>query len=172
MPQQIESLINPMAMKSLMYYASRSPWGGIAEIGVYKGGSAWHLAHLGRPLFLYDTFEGMPVSGEHDTHQLGHFSDCSAEAVQKLIPEAYVIKGTFPDSIVDMPPLGFVHADADQYETTKAILEQMPPRMMRGGMILFDDYGVSDCKGCTQAVHESRFPFLVIPETGKALIIV
>ncbi len=71
-----------------------------------------------------------------------------------------------------MPPVGFVQADADQYETTKAILEHMPQRMLRGGMILFDDYLVADCQGCTQAVDESGRSVLIIKDTGKGLIII
>lgn len=167
------SALSSMALDSLMYYASRAPAGAIAEIGVYRGGSAFHLAKLGRPLYLYDTFEGIPYQGPLDTgNPVGKFADTSAEAVQKLIPSATVIKGLFPDSLVAMPPLGFVHADADQYESTKAILERMPPLMVRGGFILFDDFGVDDCAGCTQAIYESPFRVLVIAETGKALIIV
>ena len=140
--------------------------------GSTKGGSAWHLAKLGRPLFLYDTFEGMPFSSGKDTHQLGHFSDCSAEEVQRRIPSATVIKGRFPDSLIEMPPIGFVHADADQYESTKAILEVLPPLMLPGGFLLFDDFMVPDCEGCTQALVESQHRILFIAETGKALIII
>lgn len=114
----------------------------------------------------------MPTSTGEDVHQLGHFSDCSAEAVQAAIPSAHVIKGMFPQSIVQMPPVAFVHADADQYESTKAILEVMPPLMVRGGMILFDDYMVEDCPGCTKALNESQYRILFITETGKALVIV
>jgi O-methyltransferase len=166
------SLVHPAAIDSLMYYASRAPYGAIVEIGVYKGGTAWHLDKLHRPLYLYDSFEGMPTSTENDVHQIGVFADCSAEAVQAAIPSAHVIKGMFPDSLVPMPPVGFVHADADQYESTKAILEVMPPLMVRGGFILFDDYMVDDCPGCTRALLESPYRILVIAETGKALVIV
>lgn len=168
-----ESVLSMEALSSLMYYASRAPAGAIAEIGVYKGGSAYHLAKLGRPLFLYDTFEGIPYQGPLDTgNPVGKFADTSADAVQALIPTATIIKGLFPDSLIDMPPLGFVHADADQYESTKAILERMPPLMVRGGFILFDDFGVDDCQGCTQALLESPHRILAITETGKALIII
>ena len=170
--QQPPSLVNPNAIDSLVYYASRAPEGAIVEIGVYRGGTAWHLEKLGRPLFLYDTFGGMPVSSGRDTHQIGKFGDCSAEAVQQAIPRATLIKGMFPQSLIDMPPIGFVHADVDQYECTKAILDLMPSRMVRGGFILFDDYMVSDCQGCTDALHESKYRILIIGETGKALVIV
>lgn len=167
------SMLAPAAMDSLMYYASRAPAGAIVEIGVYKGGSASQLAKLGRPLYLYDTFEGIPYQGKWDTgNPVGKFADTSAEAVQAMIPSATVVKGLFPQSLIAMPSVGFVHADADQYESTKAILEVMPPLMVRGGFILLDDFGVEDCQGCTEAVYESQFRVLVMTETGKALIIV
>ena len=172
MNQSPPSLVHPKSIESLTYYASRAPQGAIVEIGVYRGGTAWHLEKLGRELFLYDTFEGMPVSSGNDTHQLGHFSDCSMEEVQRAIPRATLVKGMFPSSLIDMPPVAFVHADCDQYESTKSILEIMPRFMVRGGMILLDDFMVPDCKGCTDAVMESPHRVLVISETGKALIII
>lgn len=167
------TVMSPDAIGSLMYYASRAPEGAIVEVGVYRGGSAWHLAKLGRPLYLYDTFEGIPYQDALDTgNPVGKFADTSAEAVQRLIPTAHVVKGMFPASLVDMPPVGFVHADADQYESTRAILTHLPRRMVRGGFILFDDFGVDDCPGCTQAVMESPYRLLILGESGKALVIV
>lgn len=167
------SVMAPDAIGSLMYYASRAPAGAIVEIGVYRGGSAWHLAKLGRPLYLYDTFEGIPYQGALDHgNPVGKFADTSAEAVQALIPSATVIKGLFPASLVPMPPVAFVHADADQYESIKAIIEHMPARMVKGGMILFDDFGVEDCPGATRAVMESPYRVLILGESGKALIMV
>lgn len=170
--RRADSAIPPAYLESLMYYAQRAPEGAFVEIGVYKGGSALLLSTLGREMFLYDTFEGIPFQGDLDGNEVGKFGDTSYEAVKALFPNATVVKGLFPDSIVEMPPVAFVHADADQYESTKAILEVMPPLMVKGGMILFDDFGVSDCEGCTQAVMESGRRVLVIAESGKALVIV
>lgn len=167
-----ESAIPHPFLESLMYYASRAPAGAFVEIGVYRGGSALLLSTLGRDMFLYDTFEGIPFQGNLDGNEVGKFGDTSYEAVKALLPKATVVKGLFPDSIVAMPPVAFVHADADQYESTKSILAVMPPLMVRGGMILFDDFGVPDCEGCTRAVMESSRRVLVIGESGKALVIV
>lgn len=166
-------MLSMEAIQSLCYFADRAPDGAIVEVGVYQGGSAYFLSRLNRPLFLYDTFNGIPYQGAMDTgNPVGKFADTSAEAVQALIPSATVIKGLFPDSLIEMPPIGFVHADADQYESTRAIIEKMPPLMVKGGFILFDDFGVPDCEGCTQAVIESGRRFLVIAETRKALMII
>ncbi|MFA5387498.1 MAG: TylF/MycF/NovP-related O-methyltransferase [Candidatus Paceibacterota bacterium] len=172
--REAESAIPAAAIQSLIYYASRAPAGATVEIGVWKGGSALVLAETRPgPLYLYDTFEGIPYQGELDSgNPVGKFADTSAEAVQALIPRAHVIKGLFPDSLVKMAPVGFVHADADQYESTKAILLTMPHLMVKGGFILFDDFGVPDCQGCTAAVEEFAGRFLVLADTGKALVIV
>jgi O-methyltransferase len=166
------SLLSQHSLDSLLYYASRSPAGAIVEIGVYRGGSAAKLATFLRPLFLYDTFEGMPFAGPLDGNKVGAFSDTSVELVRKAVPTATIVKGLFPQSLIDMPPVSFVHADGDQYQTTKDILTHMPSRMVRGGFILFDDFLDPGCEGCTQAVKESPYRVLVIAETGKALVIV
>jgi hypothetical protein len=144
----------------------------LVEVGVYRGGSAFCLAQLGRPLFLYDTFEGLPYQGPQDGNPAGRFADTSVEEVQALVPDATIVKGLFPDSLVPMPPVSFVHCDVDQYQSTRDVLERLPPLMVPGGIILVDDYGVADCEGATQAVQESGLPFLISARTGKALIII
>lgn len=174
-----QSCLAREAIDSLLYYASRAPLGAIVEVGVYRGGSAWHLAQLarqqGRQLYLFDTFEGMPEAGPLDVaNPVGKFADTSAEAVQALIPDARLVKGVFPQSLQDvrLPLVGFVHADADNYAVTKAILAEMPRRMVKGGIIVFDDFMVEGCEGCTRAITESPYRVLVATETGKALVIV
>ena len=165
------SLIAQWALNELVETAHQAPEGAIVEIGVYQGGSAYELAKLGRPLYLYDTFEGLPYAGPLDGNKKGKFSETSAEAVQKIIPQAHVIKGLFPDSLVPMPPVAFVHADADQYESTKAICEVMPPLMVDGGIIWFDDYGVLNCQGCTKAVDE-HFTDIIRLRSTRAYVVI
>lgn len=168
----LHSMLSLESLQSLVYYAQCSPPGGsIVEVGVYRGGSAYFLAQLERPLYLYDTFEGIPFQGPLDGNHVGKFSDTSAEAVQALIPHATVIKGLFPQTCVDMGPISFVHVDCDQYESVKACINVLGPRMVHGGMMLFDDFGVADCEGATRAVQESGRPYSVIAHTGKALMI-
>lgn len=168
----IETMLGLEAIQDLSYYASRTPPGAFVEIGVYRGGSAYCLSQLGRQLFLYDTFEGLPYQGLQDGNPTGRFADTSVDEVHALIPSAIIIKGLFPDSLIPMPPIAFCHCDVDQYQSTRAVLETIPPMMVNGGIILVDDFGVDDCDGATQAVIESRFPYLISARTGKAVIII
>ena len=170
--RQAESVVPQISLESMLYYAERSPPGAIVEVGVYRGGSALMLSTLKRELYLYDTFEGIPYQGEFDhANPVGKFSNTSFDMARALLPDAHIIKGLFPDSLVPMPPVSFVHADADQYESTKAILQVLPPLMVKGGMLLFDDFFHPGTEGCTRAVVESPYRVLMLTESCKALII-
>lgn len=152
-----QSAISDDSLAELCALAVSSPAGAFVEVGVWKGGSAWHLARLaaeqGRALYLYDTFSGMPFSHPGDSHQVGDFGDTSIEEVRAAVPDAICVPGVFPFSLVDMGPVAFVHADCDQFASVAAVCEHMPPRMADGGILYFDDYGCLDA--ATNAVHRA-----------------
>lgn len=47
-----------------------------------------------------------------------------------------------------------VHFDCDLYSPTKAALEAFWPKLSRGGVFMFDEYGIHNWPGETQAVDE------------------
>ena len=165
------TLIGEDKCASLCRIAKECPDGCFVEVGVYQGGSAWHLARLaeeqGRAIYLYDTFTGIPFKSEVDVHQVGDFADCSYEAVCEAVPYATVVRGVFPDSMVPMPPLSFAHLDCDQYESVKRSLKVLAPLMVDGGAIVLDD--VWCLEGATQAMMESGLPYGVT-DVGKAIV--
>lgn len=157
----LPTLISPGAIADLRSLAAAAPLGGcFVEVGVYQGGSAWHLADVaraqGRALYLYDTFTGIPMKGELDLHEVGEFGDTDLERIRAAIPEAVIVPGIFPDSIVAMPPVAFAHIDCDQYESITRAIEALRPLMMPGGTMLFDDYG--SLEGATRAVKDQFGP--------------
>ena len=134
-----------------------TPPGAFVEVGVYRGGTAWHLAQLAeqqkRTIFLYDTFTGIPYRTEGlDSHHVGDFGDTSYERVCADIPYATVVKGVFPQSARAMQYIAFVHLDVDQYQSYKDAIKHLRPLMAPGGVIWFDDVGC--LPGATQAVEE------------------
>ena len=83
----------PLEAKYVLYClaleATRRCDGEIAECGVYKGGTAKILAELapGRPIHLFDTFEGMPETDPlRDLHSAGDFADTSIGSVRSTWP--------------------------------------------------------------------------------------
>jgi O-methyltransferase len=162
-------------MAELLELARSAPAGNFAEFGVYKGGAAQHLATIARErgcrLYLFDTFTGIPYAGPHDSHAAGDFGDASLEAVRELIPDATIVPGIFPHSLLEHgspspASLAFVHVDADQYESLTAAAFVFPHLMVPGGLMLFDDYGY--IPGATKAVHDWGQP-IEITRAGKAL---
>jgi len=150
------SLIAPHHLEAMIAKAKATPAGCFLEVGVYQGGSAVLLTQAGlaqlRPVYLYDTFQGIPYRGKLDSHQVGDFADTSLERVRSLCPGARVIPGIFPQSAIPMEPIAFAHLDCDQYQSYRESLAYLAPRMVPGGIIWCDD---ADClPGAAEAVRE------------------
>jgi hypothetical protein len=134
--------------------------GAIAEVGVFRGGSAKLICEAkgNKPLHLFDTFEGLPESSQEDrgVHRKHQYA-CSVEEVQEYLKDyenVHYHKGLFPDSAKDVPPQQycFAHFDVDLYEGTKACLEYFYPKTIPGGIMISHDYGL--LAGVEQAFHE------------------
>jgi hypothetical protein len=153
-----ESLIGLHALQAMAGKALSMPPGCFVEVGVYRGGSARHLATIAlvqdRRLFLYDTFEGLPYKADIDQEPVGRFADTSVEEVRRLIPDSHVqiVKGVFPASAVPMPAVAFVHLDCDQYQAITESVRYLWPMMVEGGVIWFDDPFALD--GATLALND------------------
>jgi hypothetical protein len=134
--------------------------GEMAEVGVFQGASSRLLCEAkGRKtLHLFDTFEGLPKSSEHDRNVHGEKQyACSLASVQEYLAKqsnVFYHKGMFPDSAADVPEtaFAFVHCDVDLYESTLACLRYFYPRMTKGGVILSHDYSI--LAGVKQAFAE------------------
>jgi O-methyltransferase len=136
--------------------------GDIAEVGVYKGGTARVLSQ-GCPkkaVHLFDTFSGMPVvTPEIDTHKQGDFSDTSLESVKDFLKDCPNVRfhpGFFPGTAngLEKDRFCFVNIDVDIYASTKDCLEFFYPRMVPGGIMAFDDYKWKHCAGVKKAIDE------------------
>ncbi|HNX17798.1 MAG TPA: TylF/MycF/NovP-related O-methyltransferase [Methanoregula sp.] len=123
--------------------------GDIAEVGVYKGGSAKIIcsAKGDRSLHLFDTFAGLPKVDEVDQvwpFYEGKFA-ASYENVKAYLAQeknVFLYKGLFPDTSDPIKDKHFslVNLDVDTYESTKKCLEFFYPRMNPGGVIISHDY--------------------------------
>lgn len=134
------------------------------------------IAHgRGQELWLFDTFEGMPQADDIDYHRIGEFADCSAEAVQALVPRAKIFQGVFPETWTALSrPLekhiAFVHVDCDQYKSISDCINVLGPLMVKGGIMWFDDYGYPHLPGAQRAVDE-HLPDRQTSPSGRAYYI-
>jgi O-methyltransferase len=152
-----DSLVGQDYVRRTLELAETTPDGVFVEVGVYKGGMAYHLAKLARSrnvaLHLFDTFTGIPIADPDDNHRVGDFGDTSAEQVRALIPDAVFHVGVFPGTMpIQFQPVAFVHCDCDQYESVRSVIQVFWPIMVPGGVMVFDDM---DTRGGRKAIKEA-----------------
>lgn len=136
--------------------------GEIWECGVFRGDTAlWIRGYVGaeRVLRLFDTFAGMPVSGEHDKHPIGVMNDTSEALVRGRFEgdaNTHFHVGVIPATFAGLEDsrISIINIDVDQYQSVKDCLEFAYPRMIQGGWVILDDYGCGDCPGAKKAVDE------------------
>ena len=154
----LKSVVIQQVIEDLVNTACIALPGAFVEVGVYKGGTAWHLTKVAekqeRNIYLFDTFEGMPYSDEDkgDFHIARDFEDTSYEEVKETLSYAQVVKGIFPGSAVPMENIAFAHIDCDQYQSITESVNYLLPLMVDGGIIWFDD--APDLKGALNAVND------------------
>lgn len=153
------SLLAPETLEALLGRARATPPGCFVEVGVWQGGSAWHLEQLAREqwraFYAYDTFQGMPHAIEGlDSHKVGDFNGVTYQEIRTLLRyhQSYVIMGTFPKCARPMGPIAFVHLDCDQYQSYAEALAYLDPLMVPGGVIWCDD--VPCLAGAKKALDE------------------
>ena len=148
--------------------------GAIVECGTWRGGMIAGMAEvLGncRSYYLCDSFRGLPparqIDGEaarawQDNPQaFSHHNNCTASiqearAAMEMSPsrDYTLVEGWFEDTLPRFPnvPIALLRMDADWYESTKCILDNLVKRLVPGGLIVIDDYYTWE--GCTVAVNE------------------
>ncbi len=131
-----------------------------------------------RELFLFDTFDGMSVPDENDISLVGERASelseqhtkseadlfwCYAplDAVKQAIlstgyPKERIrfVKGRVEETLPREAPekIALLRLDTDWYESTRHELETLYPRLVRGGVLILDDYG--HWQGARKAVDE------------------
>ena len=126
--------------------------GDIAEVGVYKGGSAKLICEAkgNKNLHLFDTFEGLPDLCPMDDSKQFHLGEYSAsiESVKYYLreyPHVSIYKGIFPKTAksIKNKKFSFVHLDLDLYEATLNSIKYFYPIMNKGGIIISHDYTIA-----------------------------
>lgn len=181
------TLVSP-ARAWMLYSLARqllSVPGNFYEAGVFRGGTALLLRKIleknpaGKQLRLFDTFDGMPeTNAQKDIHRAGDFSGTSLAGVQLLVGTPDFITyhpGIIPASFtgLEADTIAFAHIDLDIYQGILDSCAFIYPRLSRGGVIVFDDYGFMSCPGAREAVDQffadkPEVP-LVLP-TGQAIV--
>lgn len=162
--------------------------GNYAEFGVYRAGCAFMIFATGafgedRRFFLFDTFGGIPAEGlapeEVRFGLAGAHSDTSVEYVRRRLEpwqdRIVIVPGDVNETLrdADTGPLAFVHMDLNAAEPTQVALEYAYPRLVNGGMIVFDDYGqrgLEPQRAAVDAFLAGKENVIAIP-SGQGLLV-
>lgn len=144
--------------------------GAVLEVGVWRGGTGALLAEASRlvgstsPVYLCDTFSGVVKAGARDGfYSGGEHADTSLRIVEALVRDTLglssvtILSGVFPDETGERIAgcrFRLCHIDVDVYESARGIFEWVWPRLVPGGVVVYDDYGFAWCKGITRHVEE------------------
>lgn len=146
-----------------------APDGLCYECGVYTGGVVRMMLDNGKTVKAFDTFEGLKGSSEHDYMLDGEYNGGD---VSDYIDGAIIVKGEIPDSFCghEDDSIAFAHLDLDLYLPTLSSLYFIYPRLVDGGIIVLDDYGLWMTPGVKKAVDEFKPKRSVYLPTGQLVI--
>ncbi len=131
--------------------------GAICEFGVFEG--RWlkilsdHCEHIGlqRPIFGFDSFEGLPapkVGFDIGGFEEGEYS-ADFDSVYRRLDcanrDITLVKGWFSETLavspaVDIEQISFARIDCDLYEPTLECLDYLQSRLSDGAILVFDDW--------------------------------
>lgn len=150
--------------------------GAVVECGVYRGRTlatiAWLMREFAdqREIWGFDSFEGFPPASAEDAidglipahSQPLYYADGSLEIAQQLIARlglsdrVRLVKGYFQETLSPSPVerISVLILDCDLYESYRAVLRNLYPRVLSGGWIIFDEYFSPKYPGARRAVDE------------------
>lgn len=139
--------------------------GAIVELGTARGATARLMTALTeRPVFVYDSFEGLPEIAPDDYVHPAWKRGTFAYSVDTLLDEfrrhglrlPSVWKGWFADIPASELPdqISFAHIDGDLYQSTLDALAKIYDRLIPGAPVVIDDYGWMFTPGVARACQE------------------
>lgn len=187
--------------ESVKYIIRHNVPGSIVECGVWKGGSMMAVAktllelETERDLYLFDTFEGMPPPTAVDVDLYGVQADvllktnpmtpaiapfeevcCNMYSTGYNPARINLVRGKVEDTLPRAAPreIALLRLDTDWYQSTLHELVHLYPRLIKGGILIIDDYGhfVGSKKAVDEYFQKNRIPIFLnrIDYTGRLAV--
>jgi len=153
--------------------------GDIVECGVFKGASLSRLIKFrdlfenpfSKKIIAFDTFDEFPEAQyRSDVGKREQFiKEAGSKSIEKeqlvsilqhlnLYTNIELVKGNILKTVSEYKTknpqlkISFLHIDVDLYEATHACLNELYPLVVRGGVVVLDDYGAF--AGANKAIDE------------------
>ncbi len=146
----------------------------VLDVGCMYGGAGFAMSKANKvgSTYLFDTFEGFKTEGEFQ--KKNHFIYKNIDEVKKNIKKfslkrTKVFKCYFPNNLkknLTLKKIKICHIDVNVYNSTKKTFNFVEKRMIKGGIIIFDDYGIYGVESVKKFIskisrtHKRSFSFI------------
>ena len=151
------------------------------EFGVFSGTSInFFSQNISKNIYGFDSFEGLKEDWLGTSVTKGTFD--LKKKIPKLNSNVVPISGWIQDTLPkfldeNKPKINFVHMDVDTYESSKFVLENIKPFLIKGAIILFDElynfegWDVGEYKALTEIFEDKDYRFVSFStDTSQAAI--
>ena len=172
--------------------------GDFVECGVWKGHSAYIISSIlskngfKGDFHIFDSFEkGLSKKIEKDKNLKNELTEQQVQEESRMFSSTqeevsaclsrfkfvHLYKGWIPSRFneVEDRQFAFIHIDVDLYEPILESLNFFFPKLIKGGVIVLDDYGITQFPGAKKAVDEflekNTYQFFYEVPMGSSFII-
>ena len=161
----------------------------VCELGCWRGLSSYQIAYhikgnnFKSTFHIFDSFEGLSEIESIDEIKNNidrrKYFACDIDIVKRNLSDFDFIKyykGWIPDRFDEVKDemFSFVHIDLDLYQPIYDSIEFFYPRLIKNGVMVFDDYGCIDFPGAKKAVDaylkKINNPFFIPLPSGQAFL--
>ena len=135
----------------------------ILDLGCMRGGVGMMMSkiNLNGNTYLIDTFSGFKEEEKYHKKDIFVFTSISEieKNIKKLnLKKIYILKQKFPNTskLKNIKKLKLCHIDVNTYRSTKKSYNYVKKKLIKGGIIIFDDYGIFGVEQVTKFVNEIK----------------
>ncbi len=138
----------------------RNSDGLILDIGCLLGGSGFIMSKRNKKgnTYLFDSFSGFKKNDGIHKKETFYYDDIGfvKDNIKKLkLSNTYVFKSYFPKKItVNIKKIKLCHIDVNTYDDTKKVFNFIQNKIISGGIIIFDDFGIWGVDGIKKYIYE------------------
>ena len=134
--------------------------GQILDIGCLMGGAGFIMSKINSKgnTYLFDSFSGFRKNDGLHKKDVFVYDDISLikKNIKKLkIKKINIFKAYFPKNInIKINRVKLCHIDVNTYYDTKKIFNFLKKKIIKGGIVIFDDFGIWGVNGIKKFIYE------------------
>ena len=132
----------------------------ILDIGCLMGGSGFLMSKINKSgkVYLFDSFAGFKKDDGLHKKEVFFYDDIRfvKKNIKKLkLKNTKVFKTYFPKNLkVKIENIKLCHIDVNTYTDTKIIFNYVDKKIKKGGIIIFDDFGIWGVDGIKKFIYK------------------